>query len=140
DRLGLLLLPQQQLAADPSREAVGPGRLDQQPAGRAVAGLGEAAAFDAGTTRMLGWHQPEIGPSAGADWQSARGRPVRQSTLPHCPRPCRASFAAPPPPEPMSSPAASLRSAPSADRAGPRRLRPPERNPRARYDAPLART
>src|ERR1700732_4469041 len=53
DRLGLLLLPEQQLAADPSREAVGPGRLDQQPAGRAVAGLGEAAAFDAGTTRIL---------------------------------------------------------------------------------------
>ena len=23
--------------------------------------LGEAAAFDAGTARMLGWHQPEIG-------------------------------------------------------------------------------
>src|ERR1700752_3745295 len=31
DRLGLLLLPEQQFAADPSREAVGPGRLDQQP-------------------------------------------------------------------------------------------------------------
>src|ERR1700724_2502103 len=35
-RLGLL--PQQQLAAEPSREAVAPGSLDQQPASRAVAG------------------------------------------------------------------------------------------------------
>jgi hypothetical protein len=61
DRLGLLVLPEHQLAADPGREAVGLGRLDQQPAGRAVAGLGEAAAFDARTARMLGWHQPEIG-------------------------------------------------------------------------------
>src|SRR6266404_1379750 len=61
DRLGLLLLPEQQFAADPGREAVGPGRLDQQPAGGTVAGLGEAAAFDAGTARMLGRHQPEIG-------------------------------------------------------------------------------
>src|SRR5215831_11130822 len=41
DRPWLLLLPQPQLAADPGWEAVGPGRLDQQPAGRAVAGLGE---------------------------------------------------------------------------------------------------
>src|SRR4029077_17338865 len=61
DWLGLLLRPQQQLAADPCRETVTPGRLDQQPTSGAVAGLGEAAAFDAGTTRMLGWHQPEIG-------------------------------------------------------------------------------
>src|SRR5258708_9406865 len=61
DRLGLLLLPQQQLTADPGRETVTPGRLDQQPTGRAVAGLGEAAAFDTGTARMLGRHQPEIG-------------------------------------------------------------------------------
>src|SRR5271169_2323216 len=44
DRLGLFLLPEQQLAADPRREAVAPGRLDQQPAGRAVAGFGETAA------------------------------------------------------------------------------------------------
>src|SRR5215469_8992313 len=49
DRPGLLLLPEPQLTADPGWEAIGPGRLDQQPAGRAVAGLGEAAAFDAGT-------------------------------------------------------------------------------------------
>jgi hypothetical protein len=41
DRLGLRLLTKQQLAADPRREAVAPGRLDQQPAGRAVAGLGD---------------------------------------------------------------------------------------------------
>src|SRR5215469_16789971 len=32
DRPWLLLLPQPQLAADPGWEAVGPGRLDQQPA------------------------------------------------------------------------------------------------------------
>src|SRR5215467_14064307 len=61
DRPGLLLLSEPQLTADPSWEAVGPGRLDQQPAGRAVAGLGEAAAFDAGTARMLRWHQAKIG-------------------------------------------------------------------------------
>src|SRR5262245_15240416 len=61
DRPGLRLLPEPQFAADPGREAVAPGRLDQQPAGRAIAGLGEAAAFDAGTARMLRWHQPEIG-------------------------------------------------------------------------------
>src|SRR5216684_3826632 len=68
DRLGLLLLPEQQLTADPGRETVTPGRLDQQPTGRAVAGLGEAAAFDAGTARMLGRHQPKTQdrPSAGA--------------------------------------------------------------------------
>src|SRR6516225_5417113 len=35
DRLGLCLLPEQQFAADPRRKAVTPGRLDQQPAGRA---------------------------------------------------------------------------------------------------------
>src|SRR5213075_1848626 len=46
DRLGLALLPDQQLAADPRWEAVTPGGLDQQPAGGAVAGLGKAAAFD----------------------------------------------------------------------------------------------
>jgi hypothetical protein len=61
DRPGLLLLPEPQLAADPRREAVTPGRLDQQPTSGLVAGLGEAAAFDAGTARMLGWHQSEIG-------------------------------------------------------------------------------
>src|SRR4051812_26973707 len=38
DRLGLALLPEQQLAADPGREAVTPGGLDQRPAGGAVAG------------------------------------------------------------------------------------------------------
>src|SRR5277367_3053095 len=48
DCLWHLFLPEQQLAADPSREAITPGRLDQQSTGRAVARLGEAAAFDAG--------------------------------------------------------------------------------------------
>src|SRR6266436_3373398 len=61
DRLGLLLLSEQQFTADPGREAIGPGRLDQQPTGGTIAGLGEAAAFDAGAARMLGRHQPEIG-------------------------------------------------------------------------------
>src|SRR5712691_1119659 len=42
----LALLPQQQLAADPRREAVTPGCLDQQPARGAVAGLGETVAWD----------------------------------------------------------------------------------------------
>src|SRR5215472_14521930 len=49
DRPGLLLLPEPQLATDPGWEAVGPGCLDQQPAGRAVAGLGETAALDTRT-------------------------------------------------------------------------------------------
>src|SRR5215469_12091109 len=61
DRPRLLLLPQPQLAADPGRETVTPGRLDQQPTGGVVAGLGKAAASEAGTARMLGWHQSEIG-------------------------------------------------------------------------------
>src|SRR5579863_1072586 len=61
DQFGLVLLPQQQLAADPGREAVAPGRLDQQPASCSVARLGDAAAFDAGTTGMFGRYQPEIG-------------------------------------------------------------------------------
>src|SRR6267378_8266818 len=61
DRLGLALLPEQQLAADTRWEAVTPGGLDQQPAGGAVAGLGKTAAFDARSARMLGRHQPEIG-------------------------------------------------------------------------------
>src|SRR5216683_6075088 len=44
DRPRLVLLPQQQLAAEPGREPVAPGRLDQQPASCSVAGLGDAAA------------------------------------------------------------------------------------------------
>src|SRR5271169_3062556 len=61
DQPGLALLPEQQLAADPSREAIGPGRLDQQPASGVVAGLGDAAASDAGAARVFGGNQPEIG-------------------------------------------------------------------------------
>ena len=34
-----LLLPEQQLATDACREAIAPGRLDQQPASGAIAGL-----------------------------------------------------------------------------------------------------
>ena len=51
DRLGLLLLPEQQFAADPGREAVGPGRFDQQPTGGTISGLGEAAAPADGLSR-----------------------------------------------------------------------------------------
>src|SRR5271169_3516311 len=39
DRLGLVLLPQQQLAAEAGREAVAPGRFNQQPASGVIAGL-----------------------------------------------------------------------------------------------------
>src|SRR5271166_2876797 len=46
DRLRLLLLPEPQLAANSGRKAVAPRRLDQQPARRAVAGFGDAAAPD----------------------------------------------------------------------------------------------
>src|SRR5882724_8281869 len=41
DQPGLALLPQQQLAAKPGREAVGPGRLDQQSTGGTISGLGD---------------------------------------------------------------------------------------------------
>src|ERR1700730_8031767 len=61
DQLGLALLPQQQLAAEPGRETVAPCRLDQQPAGGCVAGLGDAAASDARTAPA------RDRPSAGAD-------------------------------------------------------------------------
>src|SRR5216684_7238817 len=53
DQLGLALLAQQQLAAEPGREAVAPGRLDQESAGSSIAGLGDAAASDTGATRMF---------------------------------------------------------------------------------------
>ena len=46
DCLWQFLLPEQQLATDPRREAIAPRRLDQEPAGGAVAGFGEAAASD----------------------------------------------------------------------------------------------
>jgi hypothetical protein len=52
DRLGLVLLAEPQLAADPRREAVAPGRFDQQPGGGAVAGFCNAAASDASAARM----------------------------------------------------------------------------------------
>src|SRR5437870_12514493 len=61
DQPGLALLPQQQLAAKPGREAVAPCRLEQQPAGGGIAGLGDATAFDAATARVFRRHQPEIG-------------------------------------------------------------------------------
>src|SRR5205085_5037807 len=61
DRLWLPLLSQQQLPADPGRKAVAPGGFDQQPTDRTITGLGEAAASDAGTARIRGWHQPELG-------------------------------------------------------------------------------
>src|SRR5215469_15481935 len=57
----LRFLPEPQLPADTGREAVIPGRLDQQPTSGVVAGLGEAAASDAGAARMLRGHQSEIG-------------------------------------------------------------------------------
>jgi hypothetical protein len=57
---GLRFLSASQLETDPVRETVTPG-FDQQPAGCAVAGLGEAAVFDTRTARMLGWRQSEVG-------------------------------------------------------------------------------
>src|SRR5947209_917766 len=41
DRLGQTLLSQQLLAADPRREPIAPGGLDQHPPRRTVAGLGD---------------------------------------------------------------------------------------------------
>src|SRR6516164_5652773 len=140
DRLGLFLLPEQQLATDPRREAVTPGRLDQQPAGRAVAGFGEAAASDACTARMLARHQPEIGHQLA---RIGEAREVAQFSDQRCridQRHAAQASAAPPRPGPASNPAASLRSAPSVDRVGPRRLRPRPCSLRAQYDAPLAQT
>src|ERR1700730_7933394 len=48
------LLPHQELAAEPGRDAGAPSRLDQQPASCSIAGLGDAAAPDARATRMFG--------------------------------------------------------------------------------------
>src|SRR6516164_2601467 len=81
DRPGLRLLPKPQLAADPGRETVTPSGLDQQPANRAVAGLGEAAAFDARTARMLRWHQPKIGHQLA---QIAEAREIAQFSDQRC--------------------------------------------------------
>ena len=53
DHLGLFLLAEQQLAADPCREAVAPGRLDQQPAGGAVSLLHRIAAGSYQITHCL---------------------------------------------------------------------------------------
>src|SRR5215472_4640826 len=61
DRLWQFFLAQQQLTADARWEAVTPRRLDQQSAGGAVAGFGQAAAPDAGAARMLRGYQAEIG-------------------------------------------------------------------------------
>jgi hypothetical protein len=98
---------------------VGPGRLDQQPAGRAVAGLGEAAASDARTAGMLARHQPKIAMS----WRGiGKTREVAQFSDAALTSVMPALSAAPPQPGPASRPAVSLQSAPSADRAGPRRL------------------
>src|SRR6516164_1575100 len=56
----LRLLAEQQLTAETRRETVAPRRLDQQSTSGAVAGLGQTAAFDAGSARMLGRHHSEI--------------------------------------------------------------------------------
>src|SRR5919106_5615554 len=53
DRLGQAFDPVEQLAADPGLHAVGPGALDQDPAGMGVAGLGDAAAADVRAARAL---------------------------------------------------------------------------------------
>ena len=70
-------LAERRLTADPRREAAAPDRLDQQSTDGAVAGLGQTAAFDAGSAPV------RDKPSAGADWQSARGRPTRRRGWPH---------------------------------------------------------
>jgi hypothetical protein len=44
-----------------SYRRLGPGRFNQQPAGRVVAGLGDTAVSDARTAGLLARHQPEIG-------------------------------------------------------------------------------
>ena len=61
DRFGQCFLPEQLFAADPRGEPVAPGRLDQDTAGFAIAGLGDAAAADAGATGMFTGHETDIG-------------------------------------------------------------------------------
>ena len=49
-----------QLAAEPSREAVVPGRLGEQSPGMCIARLGDRAAVNAIAAGMLGRHEAEI--------------------------------------------------------------------------------
>jgi hypothetical protein len=65
DHGGLTGLSALQLPARPIRLAVMPGSLDQQPAGMAVAGLGDRPLDALGTAGVLGWDQPELGADGG---------------------------------------------------------------------------
>jgi hypothetical protein len=57
-RFGQPFEPGPEGLADPGGITVGPGRLDQQPASRSIAGLGDAAAFD---TRADLPRHPDLG-------------------------------------------------------------------------------
>ena len=61
DGFGKAFLPHQQLAADPCREAVSPGSLDQYPARRTVARLGNPTLAPLATAGGFGWQQSKIG-------------------------------------------------------------------------------
>ena len=94
DHGGLTGLAALQLPAGPIRLAVMPGRLDQQPSGMAVAGLGDRPLDALETAGALGGDQPEIGADGGAgealpvadlDRQPERGQdpdPRRQPSRP----------------------------------------------------------
>jgi hypothetical protein len=60
DRLGQTFLPQQLLAADPRREPIAPGGLDEHPSSRIVASLRDTALASRAAAGMLGRHQTKI--------------------------------------------------------------------------------
>ena len=60
DRLGELFLPDQLCAADPGREPVTPGGLDQHPPRRLIASLCDTALATLATAGVLGWNQAKI--------------------------------------------------------------------------------
>jgi hypothetical protein len=66
DHGGLSVLSGPELPAGPIGFAVVPGRLDQQPPGMGVTGLGDRALDTLGAAGLLGWDQPEIGADPGA--------------------------------------------------------------------------
>src|SRR6266567_7826484 len=57
DRLGERFLAQQLVTADPGREPIAPGGLDQHPPRRTVTRLGDAALAPRAAARVLGRHQ-----------------------------------------------------------------------------------
>ena len=60
DRFGQTVLPQQLLAANPRREPIAPGSLDEHSSCRTVASLGDTALAPCPSAGVLGRHQAQI--------------------------------------------------------------------------------